>query len=230
MSMFDLLKQLPVFQGISTEQLTDIIEKIPFHFQHYEAGETILQKDDECENVTFVLTGSVRVTTPTYMDRIRIEQIFESPYTIPFYNLFGAETRIHDHVVSMGHTGIMQLDKLNFLRVLQQNKILLINVLNMLSTHAQKQHLTMNYTAESDPVLRLSSWLLALSERSASEISMIVKSSDWCQMLQLEEQVFWRSVAALEGLKIVELEGERLKLLDRYALRTFVGNKTAHNS
>ncbi len=229
MTMYDVMMQLPVFQGISSDQLTEIIEKIPFHFEHFEKDAVIMTQGEVCDCATFILSGKVRMTTPTFGGRVIIEQDFEAPYTLPFYNLFGAETHLHDNVISLGHTGIMRLDKLNFLRVLQQNKILLINVLNMLSTHAQKQHKAMDFSGEADPVLRLSSWMLALTERSAFNIAITATPNDWCKMLQLDEQAFWRCVAVLEGQKVVESEGGRLKLVDRYGLRTYVGQKTAQN-
>lgn len=230
MTMYDVLMQLPVFLGISSTQFTEILEKIPFQFEQYENNEVILRSGELCENVTFVLSGTVRMTTPTFGERVHVIQDFQAPYTLPFYNLFGANTLLHDTVVSMGHTGIMRLDKQNFLRVLQQNKILLVNVLNMLSTHAQKQHKAMDFSGESDPVLRLSSWMLALTERAATGITMRATAEDWCSMLQLDEQSFWRCVATLEGQKVVESERGSLKLLDRYGLRTFVGQKTAQKN
>lgn len=230
MTMYDVLMQLPVFQGISSDQLTDILEKIPFDFRHFEMGQTILKEGDVCDCATFILSGKVRMFTKTFGGRVNIEQEFEAPYTLPFYNLFGAETHLHDTVMAASSAGIMQLDKLNFLRVLQQNQILLINVLNMLSTHAQKQNKAMDFSGEPDPVLRLASWMLALTERSASDITLYASTEDWCNMLQLDESSFWRCVATLEGEKVLESEGGKLKLIDRYGLRTYVGRKTAQKS
>lgn len=227
MSMYDVLKQLPIFQGISTEELTDIIEKVPFHFMHFDSGQTILSRGDECRHITFILSGKVRMETPTFGGRVRIVQEFESPHTMQFYNLFGAEIHLHDTLIAIDNVGVMQLDKHSFLRVLQQNKISLINVLNMLSTNAQKQHKAMDFSGETNPVLRLASWLLALTDRSAKNIVMEASTADWCSMLQLEESAYWRCVATLEGLKAIESEGGKLKLVDRYGLRTFVGQKTA---
>lgn len=229
-TMYELLMQLPVFQGISDEQLTEIIEKIPFSFCQYEPGQVIIPQGEVCHSLTFVLSGTVRTQTPTFGHRVQIMQAFEAPYTMPFYNLFGAETRHHDTVSAETRVGIMQLDKANFMRVLQQNPILLINVMNMLCTNAQKQHKAMDFSGESDPVLRLASWMLAFTERVAKTIVFDAELSDWCDLLQVDEASFWRCVATLEGLHIVDTDGRKLKLIDRYALRTFIGRKTAQNT
>ena len=229
-TMYELLMQLPVFQGISNDQLTMIIEKIPFSFSQYDAGELIMKQGEECSSLAFVLTGTIRTHTPTFGHRVQIMQEFEGPYTMPFYNLFGPETHHHDTVEAVTRVGVMQLDKGNFLKVLQQNPILLINVMNMLCTNAQKQHKAMDFSGEADPVLRLASWMLAFTERKGENIVFDADLSDWCGLLQVDETSFWRCVTILESQKIIDVEGRRLKLLDRYALRTFIGRKTAQNA
>lgn len=229
-TMYELLMQLPVFQGVSTGQLTEIIEKIPFSFSQFEPGQVLMKQGEVCTAMTFILSGTVRTQTPTFGQKVQIMQEFQGPYTMPFYNLFGAETHVHDTVTALTRVGVMQLDKSNFLNVMQQNPILLINVMNMLCTNAQKQHKAMDFSGESDPVLRLASWMLAFTERKAENIHIDAKINDWCDLLQLDEASFWRCVAILEGQSILEVEGRRLKLLDRYSLRTFISRKTAQNA
>ncbi len=221
--------QLPVFQGISSVQLTNIIEKIPFSFSQYEPGQIIMNQGDECEAMTFVLSGTVRSITPTFGHKVKIQQDFEGPYTLHFYNLFGAETHIHDTLQAVTRTGVMQLEKSNVLKVIQQNPIFLINVMNMLCTNAQKQHKAMDFSGEHDPLLRLASWILAFTERNAVNVFLDAELSDWCDLLQVDESSFWRCVATLEGQHILEVDGKKLKLLDRYSLKTFIGRKTAQN-
>lgn len=229
-TMYELLMQLPVFQGISSVQLTSIIEKIPFSFSQFDAGQIIMNEGEECSAMTFVLSGTVRSITPTFGHKVHIQQDFEGPYTLPFYNLFGAETHVHDTLQAVTRTGVMQLEKSNVLKVVQQNPILLINVMNMLCTNAQKQHKAMDFSGESDPVLRLASWMLAFTERNAGNIVIDAELSDWCDLLQVDETSFWRCVATLEGQHIIETDGKKLKLLDRYSLKTFIGHKTAQNN
>lgn len=225
--MYDLMLQLPIFQGLSYEQLTGIVEKIPFSFSKYAPLGKIHEAGDACDTVTFVLGGTVRQTTPTFGGRIHIIQDFEGPHTLSFYYLFGAETHYISDLVAVENTGIMQVEKSQFLKMLQQNNIMLVNVMNMLSTHAQKQHVAMEFTGQDDPVLRLASWLLAFTDRKAARIVVEAAEDAWMSLLRLDANSFWRCVAILEGRGCVEMEKGNLKLTDRYALRRFVGEKTA---
>jgi len=224
--MYDLMLQLPIFQGLSYDQLNGILEKIPFSFRRYTSGEVIHGQGDLCDGVLFVLSGTVSQITPTFGGRIKIVQDFTGPHTLPFYYLFGAETHSNSELRAVDQVGMMHVEKSQFLKMLQQNSIMLVNVLNMLSTHAQKQHVAMEFTGLSDPTLRLASWLLAFSDRKAARITVEATEESWVSLLRLDVSGFWRCVAVLEGRECVEMQGGLLKLIDRYALRRYVGEKT----
>lgn len=227
-SMYELLMELPVFQGIGREELTHILEVIPFDFHTFSYGQTISRGGEECQGAVFLLSGKLSLQTPIFNNRVLITQVFEAPHTFSLHHLFGADILAHSTMVSGAErTGIMLLRKTDFLRVLRENEIALINALNMLCTRAQKQHKAIDFSGETDPVLRLASWILAFTERAAKEVIFEAREEDWSDMLQLDKPSFWRCVATLEGQHLLESYGGRLKLLDRYGLRTLVGAKTA---
>ncbi|MBQ0056150.1 MAG: Crp/Fnr family transcriptional regulator [Bacteroidales bacterium] len=230
MSMYDKMLQLPIFMGLSNNQLTAIIEKIPFSFERFNAGDVILEAGRQCDSVTFILNGDVRLVTPTFAGRMFIAQDFSGPHTMPFYYMFGAETRHFSELRAVTQAGVMQVEKMRFMEMLQLNDIMLLNVMNMLSTHAQKQHLAMDFSGESDPVLRLSSWMLAFTDRTATNILIEAREPDWCDMLQLSPSDFWRCVSMLENRGCLEVSEGKLKLTDRYALRRFVGEKSGQRN
>lgn len=223
--IFDIFLQLPVFQGMSSEQLTAVLEKTPFEFKKYREGDIIVEHGDMCNHLIFVLNGTVQKRIPAFDGRIVISEEFQAPHTLPFYYLFGAQPTSPSRLVARGDVGIMELDKHYFLLLLRENEIPLVNALNMLSTHAQKQHLAMDFIGKDDGLDRLSSWLLAYTDRHGQNIRIQASEDDWCQLLHVSSKDFWRYVAILEGKKIVEFEGQTLKLLDRYALRGIVNSK-----
>lgn len=223
--IYDTLLQLPIFQGISAEQLTSIIEKTPFQFRKFKEGEVIAERGEICDRLVFVLNGTVRLEMPTFDGRVLITQEMEGPHTMPFYYLFGAQTTLPGMLIACTDVGIMELDKQHFLKLLQSNEIPLVNVLNMLSTHAQKQHLALDFAGKISDVERLASWLLAYTERASKNIYVTANEEDWCLLLHAKPAEFWRAVAIFEGKGVIESSGGVLKLIDRYALRSYVNFK-----
>jgi len=223
--IFDTFLQLPIFQGMSIEQLTAVLEKTPFEFRKFAEGEVIAEAGEQRDSIVFILSGIVRKEMPTFDGRIIISEDFEGPHTLPFYYLFGAQTTSPSRLLAQSSVGIMELAKPYLLQLLRDNEIPLVNVLNMLSTHAQKQHKAMDFVGKENDLERLASWLLAYTDRHGRNIQLTASESTWCQMLHLQPNDFWRIVAGLEGKKIVEVDGLNLKLLDRYALRGIVNSK-----
>ena len=85
----------------------------------------------------------------------------------------------------------------------------------------------MEFTGLDDPALRLASWLLAFTDRKAACITVEATETAWLSLLHMDASDFQRCVAILEGRGCVDMENGILKLTDRYALRHFVGEKSA---
>lgn len=61
LTMYDKLLQLPLFQGISKFDFTDILEKVKIHFNKYEPGSCLVKQDTPCNQLIFVLDGEVQI-------------------------------------------------------------------------------------------------------------------------------------------------------------------------
>ena len=48
LTMYDKLLQLPLFQGMSKFDFTDILEKVKIHFNKYEPGSCLVRQDTLC--------------------------------------------------------------------------------------------------------------------------------------------------------------------------------------
>jgi CRP-like cAMP-binding protein len=61
LTMYDKLLQLPLFQGMSKFDFTDILEKVKIHFNKYEPGSCLVRQDTPCNQLIFVLDGEVGI-------------------------------------------------------------------------------------------------------------------------------------------------------------------------
>ena len=125
--MYDLMLELPIFQGLSHTQLTSILEKVPFHFKKYKPNDYLIRVGEVSDKVVFLLSGRVRVITPTYRDAILIAEDFEAPHTMAFYNMFGKETTTRSSVYAQGSVGVMELGKEHFLQMIADNQKLILD-------------------------------------------------------------------------------------------------------
>ena len=61
--MYDTLLQLPLFQGLSKEDLTNILAKVKLHFLRFKDDEVILEAGTTCDLFMFIIKGAISATT-----------------------------------------------------------------------------------------------------------------------------------------------------------------------
>lgn len=62
-TMFDTLLQLPLFQGMSKSEMSEVIEKAKFHFQQFADKEVLFRQGEECAQLVFLLKGELSSET-----------------------------------------------------------------------------------------------------------------------------------------------------------------------
>lgn len=135
-TMFTQLLELPLFQGLCLEDLTQILEKVKLHFVKYKAGETIIASGSDCNQLLFVLKGSISATTSTYNSLTFIE-LLETPQVIEPQSLFGMQTRYVSTYVAHTPVQAVIISKLLVVNDLFEYEIFRLNYMNMIGNRAQ---------------------------------------------------------------------------------------------
>lgn len=136
-TMYDNLLLLPLFQGLSKNDMTTIIEKVKLHFLTYQKGETILQQGEPCNQLCFLLNGEVMVQTKDAHNDFSLSEILKEPYIIEPQSVFGMYTHYTASYLAHTPVNVMTIDKSFILSELCNHEIFRINYLNILSNRAQ---------------------------------------------------------------------------------------------
>lgn len=137
-SIYDVIKQLPIIQGVDSKRLSDILEKTKVEFRNYADGESILTRGSEPQEVIYLISGNAfrRWSSPNFEIALS-EKLM--PYTLIGGGYFyGIDKRVPYNVVSAGAATMFCFPKVQLLRLLQSDQVLLINYLNYLSLRAQR--------------------------------------------------------------------------------------------
>ena len=62
-SLYDILLSLPLFLGMSRNDLHEAAGKARFDFQKIAEGQTIVEEGERCLSLYFLLTGDIQVVT-----------------------------------------------------------------------------------------------------------------------------------------------------------------------
>ena len=69
-SFYETLLQQPLFQGLGSNDLIEIVSKVKIHFQKFTAGNIIHLETDACRNLLFLLKGELKVSHTSTNKRI----------------------------------------------------------------------------------------------------------------------------------------------------------------
>lgn len=138
-TMYDTLLQLPLFQGICREDLTQILGKVKLHFLKYEAESSIVRDRDVCNKLLFLLNGEVLSTHSFKKDFVFMEYI-PTPYLIEPYSLFGIDVRYKASYIAHTNVDVLEVEKSFVINELLNYEIFRFNYINIISNRAQTLH------------------------------------------------------------------------------------------
>lgn len=136
-TMYDNLLLLPLFQGLSKNDMTTIIEKVKLHFLSFREGETIIRQGDSCDQLCFLLNGEIKVQTKDTNHGFSLSEILKEPVIIEPQSLFGMQTSYTASYLAHTPVSVLSIDKSFIFSELSNHEIFRINYLNILSSRNQ---------------------------------------------------------------------------------------------
>lgn len=204
-NMFDKLLHLPLFQGVSHERLQETIEKVPFHFLKFRKGEKIIDRGDECTHVRFVVSGRVLLDFTSNVLKFKISHELSAPEVIAPDHLFGLDTSYPFSAFALEDCGILQVEKQDYVSMLQSDNIFLFNILNYLSRNSQarkSQLLNMGNATVAERIVMLVS---TFTSQKSKNITMTFRQRDLCRLLGARRPAFISAIEFLSEKGLIEL-------------------------
>lgn len=217
-SVYNILMNLPLLNGVSRQRLMDIAGKIKFHFLKYLQGETIVRAGEECDHIKFILSGSVRATITNPDNRFKVSQTLSNPLAISPEFLYGAQTQYPCDVVALEPTGIMQISKSDYLKLLAMDKVFLINYLNVVSSISQRATKGMIPLTSGNLDERIAYWIVALTQRGGTDIELECKQRDLYSLFGVQRSSFIATLDSMKERNIIDYGNGFIKVLSRPAL------------
>lgn len=216
--MYDILAGLPLLKGVSRECLNELAGGTRLHFLKYTPGERIVSQGDPCTHVKFIISGSVRSAITNVDGRFTVSQVLTAPDVIAPEFLFGRSTRYPCTVTAVDSAGILQIDKNDYVRILNSDRVFLYNFLNLLSMNAQKgvDGILSFTTGSLDE--RLAYWLLALTQSSGRDVMLTCKARDLYLLFGVQRSSFMAMLDSMQERGYITYEPGIIRVADRNRL------------
>lgn len=136
-SAFDILLRLPLFQGMSRDDLTEVIAHTKLEFVKVQTHHVIAKEGDRCDQLTFILNGNVTVVTALNTHSSFTETL-HSPIVLQPERLFGLHQQYTHTFMAATPCQMLIIQKQDIMKLASTYPIFQINLLNILSTKVQK--------------------------------------------------------------------------------------------
>lgn len=215
-----MIMDLPLFKGVSKNQVSSFLEKTNVDFCNYQSGDVIIGRGDDVDMVKFVISGSVNIIHQLESLPIIIEETNGNGIVFGADRLFGISTGFAYEVHSVGKTSIMQFSKEQYMNLLQSDRIYMLNFFNYLSSRGQRPEETLSHYAGGDLRSRLCVLINIMTQYSSKEITLVMADETLAKFgdISLEAVSEWKD--ALKRMELISYKGDRIKILSR---RGFLG-------
>ena len=139
LKFYDHLLQFSLFQGLSRAELLQMAGNTKFGFLKLPSGKTVVREGDICSQLFFLISGKLTVTTQSDAHTYSVTESLSSPWLLQLEVLFGASTRFTCSASTATEVHFITLAKDEVMRLLDDFLIIRLNLLNILSTLAQRR-------------------------------------------------------------------------------------------
>lgn len=217
-NMYELLIGLPLFSGASYERILEVVGNTKFHFLKYNAGEVFIKPGEPCTHLKFVISGSARLSIANYDGRFVVSQTLKAPNVIAPDFIFGRTTLYPCSATALTQTGILQIAKADYLKILNSDPIFIFNFLNSLSMNAQKAVEGVLSVATGSLEERIAFWIIALTQRGGEDIVMSCRQRDLYSVFGVQRSSFIATLDEMKEKGLIDYSLNEIRVLDRKAL------------
>lgn len=205
MTIYAKLLQLPFFQGVDRDELEAMASKIRFDFQKYDEGAWIARENDRCATLTLVMTGSVEAEAISAEHSYSLRELIDAPCAIEPERIFGLRQHLARGYRATTPCNVLRLQKDDVLRLCAQSLVFELNVLNTISTSAQRAGSAFWRTPPTTIPRKIATFVAHRSLRPAGPKTLSIRLTDLGSAIGESRLNVSRSLHGLEAQGLVAL-------------------------
>lgn len=217
-SMFEVLMGLPLFRGATRERMAETVGMAKFHFLKYLPGETVVEAGAPCTHIKFIISGCVRSKIVNPDSRFKVSQTLYAPDVIAADYLFGRATNYPCTVTALEPTGILQIAKSDYLKILNSDEVFMFNYLNLLSMNAQKSVSGVLALTTGSIEERIAFWIVALTQPTGKDIALECRQRDLYSFFGVPRGSFIATLDSMKERGLLTYSPNKIDIVDRRTL------------
>lgn len=138
MQIYDKLLGLPLFQGLSSSDLQDIVAQVKFGFMRYGRNQVFVTEQQPCRSLLFVLDGDVEMLSTSADHSYTVAERLPTPSIIEPERIFGLKQHYTRRYTALSQCHLISVGKDDIMLLSSQYVVFRMNMMNILSTLSQR--------------------------------------------------------------------------------------------
>lgn len=222
--MYDILADLPLFKGVSRERMEKTVGAAKFHFLKYSPGELIFQAGQKCDEMAFILSGTVKIAIDNPDGRFSVSQMIKGPDVISPEFLFGKITTYPGTVTAVDTVSILRISKADYLNILVSDQVFLLNFANQLSMSAQKSVEGILAVSTGELPERIAFWISAMTQPRSFGVVLECRQRDLVALFGVPRTSLRAALEQMRDQDLLTFTPHNIKVLNRPALLALLHN------
>lgn len=219
LKMNELLTNCPLFKGVEVKEIDEIFNIIFSKIRTYSKGEIIAYQDEEVKNFMIVVKGIARGEMVDFSGKTVIIEEIVSPRSLAPAFMFGAKNTYPVNIVSQTDTKILQIQKSEFVKMMQLNEKLLVNYLNNVSGRAQFLTQKLKFLSFNSIKGKLAYYILNLAKKGElKSVVLPVSQAKLAELFGVTRPSLGRALREMHKDGIIEVKAKDIKIVDKRAL------------
>ncbi len=211
-TMYDTLLQLPLFQGLGKNEITEILTKVKFHFQKYAVGDYPFRQGEVCDSINFLLSGTLMAETASPDGTYVFYEELPLPTIIELHSLYGIQPRYSASYSARTEVCMLAIDKQALFSDLLPYMPCALNYANIVSTRAQNVNQRIWSETPGDLCDRFIRWITVRCNRQTGRKVVRIKMQDMAEQLSDRRINVSRMLNDLQGRGLVALRRKEIEI------------------
>jgi CRP-like cAMP-binding protein len=208
--MYETLIQLPLFQGMNRADFSFFMGKVQLDFVQYKEGEIIIKRGALCEQLIFVVRGTVVSYNSSMVGRRTLYTVMESisaPYLIEPQSLFGKSTRYVASYTAGTEVGLFIVSKMFVFDELAKHPIFRLNLINLICSKTQYSYTRLWRTLPDGVAARIAHFILTHIETPTGEKRIKIKITELARIVNESRYAVSTALFQMEQAGLLEMRG-----------------------
>ncbi|MBU1053209.1 MAG: Crp/Fnr family transcriptional regulator [Proteobacteria bacterium] len=218
-NIFEIISAVPLFNGLLDEQLNDI-QNIAVS-KYFNKGETIFLEGDPGNGFYVVADGLVKIYKVSSEGKEQILHILGPGEPFGEVPVFAGQA-FPANAQAIAKSHCLFFPRTDFINLVTKNPSLSLSMLAVLSMRLRQFTVQIENLSLKEVPGRLASYLLHLAEEQGenNSVKLNISKTQLASLLGTIPETMSRIFAKMADMKLIEVEGRNIKLLDRSGLAT----------